>query len=90
MLSQAAGIKSVEDLEMFRLIPSFILGIIKQDAERRAKKTSNRWQRVQFPEFSQGLSLFTNMLHMVRCIFDWLTSTAFYSPGQLFSYVIGL
>lgn len=45
MLSQAAGIKAVKDLEMFRLIPSFILGIIKQDAERRAKKTSNRWQK---------------------------------------------
>lgn len=45
VLSQAAGIKAVEDLEMFRLIPSFILGIIKQDAERRAKKTSNRWQK---------------------------------------------
>lgn len=46
VLSQAAGIKAVEDEEeMFRLIPSFILGIIKQDAGRRAKKTSNRWQK---------------------------------------------
>lgn len=71
MLSQAAGMKAVEDLEMFRLDPRFIQGVIKQDAERRAKKDKQQMSEKR-KKFSQGLRLLTNLLHMVRCIFGLL------------------